>query len=124
MFTDTDSPAATALRMPATVSSKPAAPTSALWTAGSWLYSVTCTLSKLASQSCLHSSGVRSRPLVFSRETNHWAASTSSTRSARSVGSPPVNVTWGTPMRRRVSSTCFHWAVVSSAVSDRGCPAA
>ena len=62
--------------------------------------------------------------MVFSRVTNHWAASTSSTRSARRVGSPPVNVTWGIFAARSRSKTSFHWAVVSSGISDRGCPAA
>ena len=88
--------------------------------AGSWLYSVTCTLSRLASYSLRHSSGVSSRPLVFRRVTNHWATSTSSTRSARSVGSPPVNVTCGTLAARSFDSISLHWAVVSSGVSDRG----
>lgn len=124
MFTDTISPAAAALRMPCTVSSKPSAPTRALWTSRRASYSVTWTLSRLASDSLRHSSGVSRRPLVFSRVTNHWAASTSSGRSGRRVGSPPVKVTWGMLARRSFSRRDFHWSVVSSGVSPRVCPAA
>ena len=101
-----------------------ARPTSALCTASSAEYRVICTLSRLASYSAVHSSFVSRRPLVFSRVTNHWAASTSSTRSGRRVGSPPVKVTWGTPAFCSFSRISFHWAVVSSSVSPWGWPAA
>ena len=124
MLTDTISPASTALRMPCTVSLKPLTPTSWLWMLPSALYSVTCTLSRLAAYSPAHSSGVSRRPLVFSRVTNHSAARTSSTRSSRSVGSPPVKVTWGMLLLRSVCRMVFHCSVDNSSVCPIGCPAA
>ena len=56
-----------------------------------------CTASRLAARRSLHIMLVSIRPLVFRRVTNHCAACTSLIRSWRSVGSPPVKVSWGTP---------------------------
>ena len=42
------------------------------------------------------------------------------TRSLRSVGSPPVKVSWGMPALRHFSITASHWSVSSSAVAPRG----